>query len=205
MNSEGRLTRRGLTSRAAQAGETLATELTMALRSSGAGSDQWTRPILQPSAPHAAEKRYARTPQRGLPAATKGVRNDVAPVRLSGGYEPDTPSRRQRHADLSSPTPVADSRDDQRFRLRFFGQMRMLSFVDGLAAFLSRAGVLLKHLGAGVARGDVGRLLALLRAHGLIKKVAKTHRYQVTPSGRTRLAAIYAARKASVEQLTSAA
>jgi hypothetical protein len=51
----------------------------------------------------------------------------------------------------------------------------------------------------------VGRLLALLRAHGLIKKVAKTHRYQVTPSGRTRLAAIYAARKASVEQLTSAA
>ncbi len=32
-------------------------------------------------------------------------------------------------------------------RLRFFGQMRMLSFVDGLAAFLSRAGVLLKHFG----------------------------------------------------------
>ena len=53
--------------------------------------------------------------QRGLTAATKGVRNDVAPVRLSGGYEPDTPSRSQRHADLSSPTPVADSRDDQRF------------------------------------------------------------------------------------------
>ncbi len=51
----------------------------------------------------------------------------------------------------------------------------------------------------------VGRLLALLRAPGLIKKVAKTHRYQVTTSGRTRLAAIYAARKASVERLTSAA
>jgi hypothetical protein len=51
----------------------------------------------------------------------------------------------------------------------------------------------------------VSRLLALLRAHGLIKKVAQTHRYQVTPSGRTRVAAIYAARKASVEQLTSVA
>jgi hypothetical protein len=51
----------------------------------------------------------------------------------------------------------------------------------------------------------VGRLLGLLRAHGLIRKVARTHRYQVTPSGRTRLAAIFAARKASVEKLTSAA
>lgn len=51
----------------------------------------------------------------------------------------------------------------------------------------------------------VGRLLGLLRAHGLIRKVAKSHRYQVTTSGRTRLAAIFAARKASVEKLTSAA
>jgi hypothetical protein len=51
----------------------------------------------------------------------------------------------------------------------------------------------------------VGRLLGLLRAHGLIRKVPKTHRYQVTPSGRTILAAIFAARKASVEKLTAAA
>ena len=51
----------------------------------------------------------------------------------------------------------------------------------------------------------VSRLLALLRAHGLIKKVTKTHRYQVTSTGRTQLAAIYAARKASVEKLTSVA
>jgi hypothetical protein len=51
----------------------------------------------------------------------------------------------------------------------------------------------------------VGRLLGLLRAHGLIKKVTKTHRYQVTESGRIRIAAISAARKATVEKLTSAA
>jgi hypothetical protein len=51
----------------------------------------------------------------------------------------------------------------------------------------------------------VGRLLGLLRAHGVIRKVAKTHRYQVTPLGRTRLAAIYAARKATVAKLTAAA
>jgi hypothetical protein len=51
----------------------------------------------------------------------------------------------------------------------------------------------------------VGRLLALLRAHGLIKKVTKTHRYQVTTAGRTTIAATFAARKATVEKLTSAA
>jgi hypothetical protein len=51
----------------------------------------------------------------------------------------------------------------------------------------------------------VGRLLALLRAHGLIKRVPKTHRYQVTTSGRTKIAAISAARRATVEKLTSAA
>ena len=32
-------------------------------------------------------------------------------------------------------------------RLRFVGQMRMLSFAEGLAGFLSRAGVLLKDFG----------------------------------------------------------
>jgi hypothetical protein len=51
----------------------------------------------------------------------------------------------------------------------------------------------------------VGRLLALLRAHGLIKKVPKTHRYQVTKPARTAIAAIFAARNASVEKLTAAA
>jgi hypothetical protein len=51
----------------------------------------------------------------------------------------------------------------------------------------------------------VGRLLALLRAHGLVRKVPKSHRYQLTTSGRTKVAAIYAARKATVENLTGAA
>ena len=51
----------------------------------------------------------------------------------------------------------------------------------------------------------VGRLLALLRAHGLIKKIAGTHRYQVTAKGRTQIAAISAARRATVEKLTAAA
>jgi hypothetical protein len=51
----------------------------------------------------------------------------------------------------------------------------------------------------------VTRLLRLLRAHGVIQKVAKTHRYQVTPTGRAQLTALLAARRASSEALTQAA
>src|SRR5262249_9700461 len=40
--------------------------------------------------------------------------------------------------------------------------------------------------------GRVSRLLGLLRAHGLIRKVPKTHRYQVTARGREQIAAILA-------------
>jgi hypothetical protein len=51
----------------------------------------------------------------------------------------------------------------------------------------------------------VSRLLALLRAHGLVQKIAKTHRYQVTTRGREQIAAILAARAAGVEKLIAAA
>jgi hypothetical protein len=59
------------------------------------------------------------------------------------------------------------------------------------------------------ARGDrqsqesrVSRLLALLRAQGLIAKVPATHRYPVTQRGRRRISALLAARHADVDQLT---
>jgi hypothetical protein len=51
----------------------------------------------------------------------------------------------------------------------------------------------------------VTRLLRLLRAHGVIAKVAKTHRYQVTAEGRSQVTALLAARQASTEQLLKAA
>jgi len=49
--------------------------------------------------------------------------------------------------------------------------------------------------------GRVTRLLGLLRAHGLIRKVTGTHRYLVTPHGRQLLTTLLAAQHASVEQL----
>ena len=51
----------------------------------------------------------------------------------------------------------------------------------------------------------VGRRLRLLRAHGLIMKVAKTHRYRITEKGHNIMTALLAASQASTEQLTKLA
>jgi hypothetical protein len=50
----------------------------------------------------------------------------------------------------------------------------------------------------------VGRQLRLLRAHGLIRKVPKSHRYVLTPRGNQLTAAISAARNATIKQLLAA-
>lgn len=50
----------------------------------------------------------------------------------------------------------------------------------------------------------ITRKLRLLRAHGLIQKVPKSHRYQVSAKGRTALAALMAARQANTVKLTQA-
>jgi hypothetical protein len=53
--------------------------------------------------------------------------------------------------------------------------------------------------------GQVTRKLRMLRAHGLVQKLPRTHRYQVTDKGRQLIAAIQAAREADVDRLTKAA
>ncbi|MBC8423785.1 hypothetical protein H8E07_06640 [bacterium] len=47
----------------------------------------------------------------------------------------------------------------------------------------------------------VGRRIRILRAHGLIKKIPKSHRYRLTPKGNLLTAAISATRNATVKQL----
>lgn len=49
------------------------------------------------------------------------------------------------------------------------------------------------------------RLLAILKAHRLIKKIPQTHRYQLTKNAKQKIPAILAARNASVEYLLNAA
>ena len=50
----------------------------------------------------------------------------------------------------------------------------------------------------------VTRQLAILRAHGLIKKIPRTHRYLLTQQGTTVMAALLAARNATLAQLNAA-
>lgn len=50
----------------------------------------------------------------------------------------------------------------------------------------------------------VGRQLRMLRAHGIIRKVPKSHRYTLTPRGNQLTAAISAARNATIKQLLAA-
>lgn len=51
----------------------------------------------------------------------------------------------------------------------------------------------------------ITRLLRLLRAHGLIQKVPKTHRYQLTPTAPETLTALHQARQTSVKKLAELA
>jgi hypothetical protein len=53
--------------------------------------------------------------------------------------------------------------------------------------------------------GQVTRLLALLRAHGVLVKVQKTHRYQLSVQGRRICTALLAAEATSVNRLTEVA
>jgi hypothetical protein len=53
--------------------------------------------------------------------------------------------------------------------------------------------------------GAITRKLALLRAHGLIKKVGGTHRYVLTQKGSTTITALLAARQANISELTAIA
>jgi hypothetical protein len=52
---------------------------------------------------------------------------------------------------------------------------------------------------------QVTRKLALLRAHGLLRKITGTHRYMVTEKGRRLITALLAARQADVDALTQLA
>ena len=51
----------------------------------------------------------------------------------------------------------------------------------------------------------VSRLLALLRVHGILRKVTGTHRYHLTPKGRTVVTALLTAREADTVKLTQLA
>ena len=51
----------------------------------------------------------------------------------------------------------------------------------------------------------ISRQLRLLRAHGVIQKISKTHRYNLTLKGQLLTAALFAVREATLSQLIGTA
>jgi hypothetical protein len=96
------------------------------------------------------------------------------------------------------------------------GDVRLLEAVSrpefALQGFRNRDLRPLLYDTASTARDDdrrrsakTSRQLRLLRAHGLIAKIAHTHRYQLTARARTVIPALLAARRANPQQLTQLA
>ena len=131
-------------------------------------------------------------------------------------------------ATVEEPTPLGELADGlgkrQRWKGRWVRALNPLAAADValletvsrgeflIAGFRNRdlRAVLFKEPAASAAEGrrqsgKVTRWLRLLRAHGVIAKVPKTHRYQVTAKGRQCLAALLAARHANTKQLLQAA
>jgi hypothetical protein len=110
--------------------------------------------------------------------------------------------------------PVVDG--NRRFRALRIGDPDDLALFDcvsrgefATAGFRNRDIRLLLHPSSRTASCDeqkrlsskTSRMLRLLRAHGLIKKINKTHRYQLTDRGRLLTAAARAIRDANLKQL----
>ena len=114
--------------------------------------------------------------------------------------------------------PVLD--DGRRFRAMRIGDPLDLGLLEAIsrgefatAGFRNRDIRQVLHLGSDAClpkerhrlAARISRLLRLLRAHGLIKKIQKTHRYQLTERGRLLTAAIRATRDANLKQLLNQA
>jgi hypothetical protein len=114
--------------------------------------------------------------------------------------------------------PVVD--DGRRFRALRIGDAEDLALLQAIsrgefatAGFRNREVRALLHPRAATLppvdqrrlSAKIGRKLRLLRAHGLIKVISKTRRYQLTERGRLLTAALRATRNANIKQLLHAA
>jgi hypothetical protein len=114
--------------------------------------------------------------------------------------------------------PVTEGQ--RRFRALRIGELGDLAILQAVArgefataGFRNRDLRLLLHPASSKAQvqecrrlsAKIGRHLRLLRAHGLIRKVQKTHRYLLTPKGHLLTAALRATRDANLKKLVAEA
>lgn len=114
--------------------------------------------------------------------------------------------------------PVMD--DGRRYRALRIGESGDLSLLQAIsrgefatAGFRNRDLRLLLHPGSANASlperrrlsASISRRLRILRAHGVIRKVPKTHRYMLTKRGQLLTAALFATREANIKRLLDTA
>jgi hypothetical protein len=169
------------------------------------------------SAVHDATPRQQLVEPLCRPALEPARRRRRAPA---GGAEPNT-SPPAAPAETTAAAAKTDAREVRPRRVR---ALNPLAAADAaLLAAVSRQEFLIKGLRNRDLRrllypahavsapeerrhsATVTRQLRLLRAHGLIHEVPKTHRYLVSEKGRLAITALLAARNASVEALTASA
>ncbi len=167
---------------------------------------QWLDPLCCPApaaarqpqpAPTAPPVTAADAASLAPPAAPQAASVSPSAAPLGGGTAPRPGGRRVRALN-----PLAD--DDARL-LTAVGRHEFL--INGLRNrdlrpwLYGQSGA----VSAGEQRkrsAAVTRKLRLLRAHGLLEKVAHSHRYLVSAAGRQAITALLAVRNASTEQLT---
>jgi hypothetical protein len=159
---------------------------------------QLAEPLCRP-APEPAQRRASTAvppATHDTPGATKAPAIDPA---TTGSERPAVPSRRVRAlnplADDDATLLAAVSRHEFLINGLRNRELRRVLFGEDTAT----PGEQRKRSAA------VTRKLRLLRAHGLIHKVPRTHRYIVSEHGRKTISALLAARQASTEQLTACA
>ena len=138
------------------------------------------------------------------------VVSGCSPDRASHGARPDSVSPDEDQYSLTAravKSVVPEFRFD---RLVLRGSLRLFVYAKGLLKYLCQRGIKLKDFGRHSREHQrqssaVSRKLALLRAHGLIRKVPHTHRYVLTEFGRLATTALLAARNANVLDLTKMA
>lgn len=119
--------------------------------------------------------------------------------------------------DAVSKPAIKDGHRSRALRLNDFADVALLEVIArgefATAGFRNRDLRELLHPAPRQATADdlrrlsakTGRQLRLLRDHGLIRKIPKSHRYQLTERGRLLTAALFATRKANIKQLLAMA
>ena len=111
------------------------------------------------------------------------------------------PVRDARRGLRARPLRIGDTKDVELLAIVARGEFAIAGFRNRDLAHLLQPGRRMSAADRRRTSAQMGRRLRMLRAHGVIKKVPKTHRYQITERGRLLAAAVQATREEMDEEI----